>query len=155
EFSDIWKNPKIEKIGHNLKFDLTLLLEYGIEVSGPFFDTMLAHSLIEPDQRHGMDYLSETYLGYTPVSIESLIGPKKGAEPQKKMSEVPVEVLGEYAAEDADVTLQLAQAMRPELDRLGQHRVFYDIEAPLLPVLVRMEHAGVKIDVNTLKEFGN
>jgi len=143
-----------EKIGHNLKFDLRVLMAHGIEVPGPFFDTMLAHALVEPDQRHGMDYLSERYLGYTPVSITSLIGEKKGPVPQRSMSEVDVALLGEYAAEDADVTLQLSLKLRPELERLGLHRVFYDIEAPLLPVLARMEQAGVKVDVPTLYDFG-
>lgn len=144
----------IEKIGHNLKFDLNVLLAHGVEVSGPFFDTMLAHALIEPDQRHGMDYLSERYLGYTPISIKSLIGEKKGATPQLSMADVPVEQLAEYSAEDADVTFQLAEVMRPELEKLHQHRVFFDIEAPLLPVLSDMEHAGVKIDVAALHDFG-
>ena len=144
----------IEKIGHNLKFDLNVLLAHGLEVSGPFFDTMLAHALIEPEQRHGMDFLSETYLGYRPISIKSLIGEKKGATPQLSMADVPVEHLAEYSAEDADVTLQLADVMRPQLEKLHQHRVFYDIEAPLLPVLADMEHAGVKIDVAALNEFG-
>ncbi len=144
----------IEKIGHNLKFDLNVLLAHDVEVNGPFFDTMLAHALIEPDQRHGMDFLSETYLGYRPISIKSLIGEKKSATPQLSMADVPVEQLAEYSAEDADVTFQLAEVMRPHLEKLHQHRVFYDIEAPLLPVLADMEHAGVKIDVAALNEFG-
>ncbi|WP_038167150.1 DNA polymerase I [Verrucomicrobium sp. BvORR106] len=143
-----------EKIGHNLKFDLRVFLAHGVEVQGPFFDTMLAHALVEPDQRHGMDYLSERYLGYSPVSITSLIGEKKGATPQKSMAEVPLEPLAEYAAEDADVTLQLSQKLRPELERLGLNKVFFEIEAPLLPVLAHMEHEGVKVDVPTLEEFG-
>ncbi len=154
ELKPLLTSSKAEKIGHNLKFDLRVLLAHGIEVVGPFFDTMLAHSLIEPDQRHGMDYLSERYLGYTPISITSLIGEKKGPTPQKSMAEVPLEPLAEYAAEDADVTLQLASLLRPELEKQGQHKVFYEIEAPLLPVLVRMEHAGVKVDVPTLDEIG-
>jgi len=154
EVKPLFMTSKAEKIGHNLKFDLRVLMAHGIEVQGPFFDTMLAHALIEPEQRHGMDYLSERYLGYTPVSITALIGGEKGATPQRSMAEVALEPLAEYAAEDADVTLQLAQKLRPELEKLGQHRVFYEIEAPLLPVLARMEHAGVKIDVAALHEFG-
>ncbi|MFZ4763343.1 MAG: DNA polymerase I [Roseimicrobium sp.] len=143
-----------EKIGHNLKFDLRVLLAHGIEVRGPFFDTMLAHALVEPDQRHGMDYLSERYLGYTPISITTLIGEKKAGTPQCSMAEVAIEPLAEYSAEDADVTLQLAHILRAELEKHGQHKVFYDIEAPLLPVLARMEHEGVKVDVAALGEIG-
>lgn len=154
EVKSFLTTSKAEKIGHNLKFDLRVFLAHGIEVTGPFFDTMLAHALVEPDQRHGMDYLSERYLGYSPVSITSLIGEKKGATPQKSMAEVPLEPLAEYAAEDADVTLQLSQKLRPELERLGLMKVFYEIEAPLLPVLAHMEHEGVKVDVPTLEEFG-
>lgn len=154
ELKPLFTTSTAEKVGHNLKFDLRVLLAHGIEVRGPFFDTMLAHALIEPDQRHGMDYLSERYLGYTPISITSLIGEKRGATPQKSMAEVPLDTLVEYAAEDADVTLQLAQRMRPELQSHGQLKVFYEIEAPLLPVLARMEHAGVKVDVDALGEIG-
>ena len=154
EVKPLFTTSIAEKVGHNLKFDFRVMMAHGIEVRGPFFDTMLAHALIEPEQRHGMDYLSERYLGYSPVSITTLIGEKKGATPQRSMAEAPLEPLAEYAAEDADVTLQLAQMLRPELEKLGQHRVFYDIEAPLLPVLARMEQAGVKVDVSALHDFG-
>ena len=154
ELRAFFASSKAEKIGHNLKFDLRVLMSHGIEVPGPFFDTMIAHALVEPDQRHGMDYLSERYLGYTPVSITSLIGEKKGPQPQRSMAEADLEPLAEYAAEDADVTLQLSLVLRPEVEKLGQHRVFYEVEAPLLPVLARMEQAGVKIDVAALREFG-
>lgn len=151
-----------EKVGHNLKFDLSILNAKGIEVSGPFFDTMLVHSLLEPEQRHGMDYMSEMYLAYTPVPITELIDAKPagsddlfdgGAKPTT-MAGVDLEKLKEYAAEDADVTWQLAELLRPQLDPKGQSDVFYDIESPLLPVLVRMEAQGVKIDVQALREFG-
>ncbi len=152
ELREFFAKSTAEKIGHNLKFDLRVLLAHGIEVQGPFFDTMLAHALIEPDQRHGMDYLSERYLGYVPVSIKSLIGEKKSE--QVSMATVDLEPLAEYAAEDADVTLQLANILRPELEKLGQHGIYYDLEAPLLPVLARMEQDGVKIDVAALHEFG-
>ena len=157
EFREVFMRPNIEKIGHNLKFDLSVLLAHGVEVAGPFFDTMLAHSLIEPDQRHGMDYCSETYLGYTPVPITSLIGEQKDLFGEASMAEVAAkdpEKVKEYAAEDADVTWQLGQLFRPMLDPRGQARVFTDIESPLLPVLVRMENFGVKIDVQALREFG-
>lgn len=154
ELKSFFTSNTAEKIGHNLKFDLRVLMLHGIEVPGPFFDTMLAHALVEPDQRHGMDYLSERYLGYTPVSITKLIGEKKGAQPQRSMAEVDLEPLAEYAAEDADVTFQLSLILRPELEKLGQHRVFYEVEAPLLPVLARMEQEGVKVDVATLHDFG-
>jgi DNA polymerase-1 len=159
EFREVLTCDGIEKIGHNLKFDLSVLLAHGIEVAGPYFDTMLAHSLIEPDQRHGMDYLSETYLSYTPVPITALINTEKEKDlfsPQS-MADVaaadPVKI-AEYAAEDADVTWQLAEKLRPLLPEHGAERVFYEIECPLLPVLTRMEHLGVKIDVSALFEFG-
>ena len=154
ELKAFFTSSTAEKIGHNLKFDLRVLMSHGIEVSGPFFDTMLAHALVEPDQRHGMDYLSERYLGYSPVSITKLIGEKKGTQPQRSMAEVDLEPLAEYAAEDADVTLQLSLILRPELEKLGQHRVFYEVEARLLPVLARMEQEGVKVDVAILQDFG-
>lgn len=163
EFRELFASS-VEKVGHNLKFDLAVLLRQGMEVSGPFFDTMLAHSLLEPDQRHGMDHLSEQYLAYTPVPISSLLGEEKPAVGQSDlfggpaapitMADVDVEKLKEYAAEDADVTWQLAETFRPQLEPKGQGDVFHDIEAPLLPVLVRMEHWGVKIDVQALREFG-
>ena len=152
-----------EKIGHNLKFDLAVLNAHGIDVAGPFFDTMLAHSLLEPDQRHGMDYMSEMYLAYTPVPITDLINTAKAAPMDdlfgapaapSSMADVDLEQLKEYAAEDADVTWQLADVLRPQLEPKGQSDVFYDIESPLLPVLVRMEAQGVKIDVQALREFG-
>ena len=162
EFRELFAGSA-EKIGHNLKFDLAVLLEHQMEVTGPFFDTMLAHSLLEPDQRHNMDTLSEQYLAYTPVPISALIG-EKSAQGQgdlfgtdtvpTSMADVDVEKLKEYAAEDADVTWQLAQIFQPQLEPKGQSEVFYDIESPLLPVLVRMEHWGVKIDVQALREFG-
>ncbi len=160
EFRAIFTRPgDIEKIGHNLKFDLSVLLAKGLEVTGPFFDTMIAHSLIEPDQRHGMDYLSETYLSYTPIPISALINTEKEKDlfaPQS-MADVAAahpQKIADYAAEDADVTWQLAEKLRPMLPKHGAERVFYDIECPLIPVLARMEHLGVKIDVAALHEFG-
>jgi DNA polymerase-1 len=163
EFKDLFANSA-EKVGHNLKFDLSILHAHGIEVNGPFFDTMLAHCLLEPDQRHNMDYMSETYLGYTPVSIDALINLSKTAVSDDlfavpstaptSMADVDLEKLKEYAAEDADVTWQLADILRPQLEPKGQGDVFYDIESPLVPVLMRMEAQGVKIDVQALREFG-
>jgi DNA polymerase-1 len=156
EFRDMLTREGTEKIGHNLKFDLSVLLAHGIEVRGPFFDTMLAHSLIDPDQRHGMDYLSETYLRYTPVPITSLIGTEKDdLFSQATMADVAAQdarKVADYAAEDADVTWQLAAKMRPELKE--QVYVFESIESPLLPVLTKMENFGVKIDVQALREYG-
>ncbi|MES2737708.1 MAG: DNA polymerase I [Verrucomicrobiota bacterium] len=148
----------IEKIGHNLKFDLSVMLAHGLEVVGPFFDTMLAHSLIEPDQRHGMDYLAESMLGYTPVPITALIGTEKNdlfsQATMADVAEADPQKITDYAAEDADVTWQLAEKLRPLLPQHGAERVFYEIECPLLPVLTRMEHRGVAIDVQALREFG-
>lgn len=148
----------IEKIGHNLKFDLSVMLAHGLEVTGPFFDTMLAHSLIEPDQRHGMDYLAESMLGYTPVPITALIGTEKNdlfsQTTMADVAETDPQKITDYAAEDADVTWQLAEKLRPLLPKHGAERVFYEIECPLLPVLTKMENEGVSIDVQALREFG-
>ncbi|MBL9115764.1 MAG: DNA polymerase I [Verrucomicrobiaceae bacterium] len=155
EFRQAFTRPGVEKVGHNLKFDLAVLRERGLVVEGPFFDTMLAHALVEPESRHGMDFLSELYLRYSPISIGTLIGEKKDG--QISMSVVArdnPQLLTDYAAEDADVTWQLSQLLRPELETKGQHDVFYEIEAPLLPVLVKMEAEGVAIDVQALREFG-
>lgn len=156
EFREVFTRPAIEKIGHNLKFDLAVLLAKGLEVEGSFFDTMLAHALIDPDQRHGMDYCSEVFLGYTPIPITALIGEQKDLFDESSMAAVAArdpEKVKEYAAEDADVTWQLADIFRPMLGARGQGRVFHEIEAPLLPVLTRMENWGVKIDVQALREF--
>jgi DNA polymerase-1 len=158
EFRDVLTREGIEKIGHNLKFDLSVLLAHGVKVAGPYFDTMLAHALIEPEQRHGMDFLSETYLRYTPVPITALIGVEKDdLFSQSTMADVAAEdarKVADYAAEDADVTWQLATKLRPEMAPHGQTRVFDTIESPLLPVLTSMENFGVKIDVQALREYG-
>ncbi|MDB6003481.1 MAG: polA, partial [Prosthecobacter sp.] len=156
EFRAVLTSEGVEKIGHNLKFDLSVLLAHGVEVRGPFFDSMLAHSLIDPDQRHGMDYLAESYLHYTPVPITSLIGTEKNdLFSQATLADVAAEdarKVADYAAEDADVTWQLAAKMRPELKE--QQYVFESVECPLLPVLTKMENFGVKIDVQALREYG-
>ncbi len=158
EFRAVLTREGIEKIGHNLKFDLSVLLAHGLAVTGPYFDTMLAHALIEPDQRHGMDFLSETYLHYTPVPITALIGTEKDdLFSQSTMADVAASdarKVADYAAEDADVTWQLAAKLRPEMAPHGQTRVFDTIESPLLPVLTKMENFGVKIDVQALREYG-
>lgn len=150
-FRPLLEDDRIEKVGHNLKFDLSVLKWHGIAVRGRLFDTMIAHSLIEPEMRHGMDYLSEVYLGYSPVPITQLIGDDN--EPQLNMSEVSAEKVAEYAAEDADVTWQLRDKLQPLLKERGQERVYYEIEAPLIPVLVDMEYEGIRVDAATLAEF--
>jgi DNA polymerase-1 len=156
EFHALLMQEGVEKIGHNLKFDLSVLLAHGVEVRGPYFDSMLAHSLIDPDQRHGMDYLAESYLHYTPVPITALIGTEKNdLFSQSTMADVAAEdarKVADYAAEDADVTWQLAAKMRLELKE--QQYVFDKVECPLLPVLTKMENYGVKIDVQALREYG-
>ena len=149
DFRAVLADERIAKTGHNLKFDLGILRWHGLEVRGVLFDTMLAHSLIEPDQRHGMDYLSEVYLGYTPVPITALIGEKK----TENMANVPLDQLAEYAAEDADVTWQLRAKLEPLLKERGLEKVFYEIESPLLPVIMDMEAEGIRIDSAALAEF--
>lgn len=139
------------KIAQNLKYDLQILKNYGIEVSEPYFDTMLAHYLIEPDKRHNMDELSRQYLKYDPVSIESLIG-KKG-KGQIKMSEVDIEEVKEYAAEDADITLQLSEVLKDLIKDQNATDVFEKVEIPLVPVLADMEREGVKVDADFLKQY--
>jgi DNA polymerase-1 len=151
EFRTVLESDRIEKVGHNLKFDLSVLKWHGVSVAGELFDTMVAHSLIEPEMRHGMDYLSEVYLGYTPVPITRLIGDAKAA--QLNMADVPVAKAAEYSAEDADVTWQLRAALEPLLKQRGQERVFYEIESPLIPVLVDMEFEGIRVDAAALADF--
>ncbi|MAZ72937.1 MAG: DNA polymerase I [Flavobacteriaceae bacterium] len=139
----------IEKIGQNLKYDLKVLHKYNISVQGKLFDTMLAHYLINPDMRHNMDVLAETYLNYTPVSITELIG-KKGKN-QKSMRDVPIEEQTEYAVEDADITLQLKEHFEKELGEANTQKLFDDIEVPLLRVLANMELEGINLDEEFLK----
>ena len=134
----------IEKIGQNLKYDIKVLNKYKVSIKGKCFDTMLAHYLINPDMRHNMDLLAETYLNYTPISITELIG-KKGKN-QLSMRDVPLEQQTEYAVEDADITFQLAQHFRPELKEANTEELFNDIEIPLLHVLADMEQEGIKLD---------
>lgn len=151
EFRPLFENESIRKIGHNLKYDITLLKWNGIETRGELFDTMLAHSMKEPEMRHGLDYLSELYLAYRPIPTSDLIG-KRGAD-QKNMSEVPVEQVAEYAAEDADITLQVARSIEPDIETQGVATVCYDVECPLIPVLVDMEHEGIRLDTDALEKY--
>jgi DNA polymerase-1 len=145
----VFENPDTLKIGQNMKFDIQVLANYGIEVRGPLFDTMIAHYLLEPDMRHNMNLLSETYLGYSPVHIESLIGEKGNS--QKNMRSVPVEKLKEYAVEDADVTLQLKNVFEPRIKTEGLGDLAHDIEMPLISVLAKMERNGVILNLEDLK----
>jgi len=151
KFKPFFENEAIEKIGQNIKYDLKILSHYGIEIQGKLFDTMIAHYLINPDMRHNMDVLSETYLKYSPKSIEDLIG-KKGKN-QKSMRDVSLEEIKEYAAEDADITYQLKQNFSPILDKAETKNLFDAIEIPLIPVLAAMELEGINLDVPFLKEM--
>jgi DNA polymerase-1 len=145
----VFEDPGVRKIGQNMKFDIQVLANYSIEVKGSLFDTMIAHYLLEPDMRHNMNLLSETYLSYSPVHIESLIG-EKGVN-QKNMRSVPVEQIKEYAVEDADVTYQLKEVFQPRLKSEGLSDLADDIEMPLIRVLADMERAGVRLNQEDLK----
>jgi DNA polymerase-1 len=145
----IFENPATIKIGQNMKYDIQVLMNYGIDVKGPLFDTMIAHYLLEPDMRHNMNLLSESYLGYSPVHIESLIGEK--GNNQKNMRSVPVDKLMEYAVEDADVTYQLKKIFQPRIINEGLGDLAADIEMPLISVLAAVERNGVKLDLEDLK----
>ncbi len=147
----VLENPEIEKIGHNLKFDYGVLLQCGIEVKGNLFDTMIVHTLVDPDQRHNMDFLAQSLLGYKPIPITSLIG-EKGKQ-QKSLEDVPLQTVSDYAAEDADITFQLRSALSPRLPETGQERVYYEVEAPLISVLAKMEATGIRINPEALQTF--
>ncbi|MBJ6144084.1 DNA polymerase I [Hymenobacter sp. BT559] len=151
EFCPFFENEQILKIGQNIKYDLLILKNYNVRVSGPFFDTMLAHYLIEPDMRHNMDVLAETYLHYSPVPITDLIGPK--GKNQKTMADLEPARVKDYACEDADVTLQLRHVFEPMLKDLGLLGLLNDVENPLVPVLADIEHAGVRIDSGAMNEY--
>ncbi len=151
EFREVFENENIEKIGQNIKYDMSVLKWYDIEIKGKLFDTMIAHYLIQPDMRHNMNLLSETYLNYSPVSIETLIG-KKGKN-QLSMRNVEIEKISEYAAEDADVTIQLYDKFLPMLKETSTQKLFEEVEIPLVPVLADMETEGMKIDASVLKEL--
>lgn len=149
-FKPLYENGEIMKVGQNMKYDIEVLANYGIEVKGKMFDTMIAHYLIQPELKHNMDYMAEIYLGYQTIHIEELIGPK--GRNQRNMRDLTPEQVYEYAAEDADITLQLKNKLEPELKKYGAEELFYNIEMPLMPVLAEMEMNGVRIDTNSLKE---
>jgi len=151
EFKSVLENPAIGKIGQNIKFDILTLKWYDIQVQGELFDTMMAHYVIDPDTRHGMDVLSENYLNYKPVSITELIGAK--GKNQGSMRDVEIEKIKEYAAEDADITLQLKHIFAPKIKEVESEKLIHEIENPLIYVLADMEYEGVLIDHETLKEF--
>ncbi|WP_373514448.1 DNA polymerase I [Persicitalea sp.] len=150
-FRPLFESEKITKIGQNLKYDMLVLLNYDLELRGPLADTMLAHYLLEPEQRHGMDRLAMNYLNYEPVAIEALIG-KKGKN-QGTMRDVPIEEVTEYAGEDADITLQLHQLLLPELDEKAAAKLFTGVEMPLVRVLTAMESEGVRVDMDALSKM--
>ncbi len=151
EFKPVLENEAINKVGQNIKYDILVLKWYGIEVKGQLFDTMMAHYILDPDTRHSMDILSENYLGYKPVSITELIGPK--GKNQLTMRDVDVEKVKEYAGEDADVTLQLKQVFEGKLQAVEAEKLINEIEHPLIYVLADVEFEGVKLDEQTLKDF--
>lgn len=151
ELRPVFEDESIRKVGHNLKYDVTLLKWHGIETRGELFDTMLAHSMKEPEMKHGLDYLSELYLAYKPIPTSALIG-ERGDE-QKNMSEVPIEQVAEYAAEDADITLQVATVIEPDIEKQGVSSVCYEVECPLIPVLVDMEFEGIRLDTAALEKI--
>ena len=151
EFKTIFENERIEKIGQNIKYDILVLKWYGIDVRGPLFDTMVAHYLLEPEKRHKLEFLSEEYLNYSMIPIETLIG-KKGVK-QLNMRTVDVDKLGKYAAEDADITFQLKGHLKPALEDIKVLELYKTIEEPLIHVLASMEYEGVHVDSNFLKEY--
>jgi DNA polymerase I len=151
QFKAVFENQETTKVAQNLKYDALILRHYGVEVKGYYFDTMIAHYLLEPELRHNMNYLSETYLKYQPVSIESILG-KKGKK-QKNMRDIAPSDVVDYAAEDADVTLQLKEYLAPKLEEEGFQKLYDEIEAPLVRALVNIEHEGIKVDVDFLKAY--
>lgn len=151
QFKGLFENENIEKIGQNIKYDILILSWYDIQVKGPLFDTMIAHYLLDADTRHGMDVLAENYLGYTPMPITNLIGPK--GKKQKNMRDVPIELISQYAAEDADITLKLSEVFKPQLMEYEAFELANKVEFPLVYVLAQMEREGVFIDVPFLQEY--
>ena len=149
-FRPVYENPKILKIGQNLKYDLEVLARYGIELKGPMFDTMIAHYLLQPELRHNMDYMAETLLNYQTIHIDQLIGAK--GRGQRSMRDLQPSQVYEYACEDADITLRLKNVLEPRLKEAGVEELFRDIEMPLMPVLAEMEMNGVCLDTKALSE---
>jgi DNA polymerase-1 len=151
KFVPFFSHENIEKVGQNIKYDIKMLAKYGIQVSQPYFDTMIAHYLINPDMRHNMDVLAETYLQYAPKSIETLIG-KKGKN-QKSMRDIAIEEVKEYAVEDADITLQLYHIFKEKLQKTATEKLFQTLEVPLIQVLASMELEGINLDIDFLKSL--
>jgi len=149
-FKPLYEDPKILKVGQNLKYDLEVLRNYNVQLQGPMWDTMIAHYLIQPELRHNMDFMAEVYLKYKTIHIDELIGPK--GKNQRSMRDLSPTLVYEYAAEDADVTLRLKNKLEPELKKFECEKLFYDIEMPLMPVLAEMEMNGVCLDVTSLQE---
>jgi len=152
-YQPFFSNSKIIKIAHNIKFDAAILKSNNISIEGPLFDTMIAHYLLQPEQRHSMDFLAGNYLSYKPISIESLIG-KKGKN-QKSLTDIPLDLLKDYAAEDADITFQLYTVFKPLLKEAKIEDLFYEIEMPLAMVLMEMEHEGIQLNTETLSVFSD
>lgn len=149
-FKPLYESTEILKIGQNIKYDMEVLMNYGVRLSAPMFDTMIAHYVLQPEQKHNMDILAETLLNYQTVHIDELIGPKgKG---QKSMRDLSPASVCDYAAEDADITLRLYNVLKPRLKEAGVEQLFYDIEMPLVPVLADMETTGVRLDTEALAE---
>jgi DNA polymerase I len=151
EFKDVLENPNIAKIGQNIKYDILVMKNYGVEVNGPIFDTMLAHYLLEPEMRHNMDVLAETYLNYSPIPITDLIGPK--GKNQITMADLQPEQVKDYACEDADITLRLKHYFEPLLREQGLMKLFTEVENPLVQVLAGIEKEGISIDANALADI--
>ena len=149
-FKTVYENPKILKVGQNLKYDLEVLRNYNIQLQGPMWDTMIAHYLIQPELRHNMDYMAEIYLNYKTIHIDELIGPK--GKNQRSMRDLSPTLVYEDACEDADITQRLKNKLEPELKKFECEKLFYDIEMPLMPVLAEMEMNGVCLDTESLKE---
>ena len=149
-FKPLYEDPKILKVGQNLKYDLEVLRNYNIRLQGPMWDTMIAHYLIQPELRHNMDFMAEAYLGYKTIHIDELIGPR--GKNQRSMRDLSPTLVYEYACEDADITLQLKEKLEPELKRLDCEKLFYEIEMPLMPVLAEMEMNGVLLDTESLRQ---
>ncbi len=150
-FTVIFEDESKELIAHNAKYDIKVLMNYGVQIKAKIWDTMVAHYLIQPESKHSMDYLSELYLNYKPISIETLIG-KKGKN-QKSMGDLPAEEVYEYACEDADITLQLKEIFHPEIEKEHLKNLFYNIEVPLIQVLAKMEVAGINLDTEFLNQY--
>jgi DNA polymerase I len=153
KFDPLFSNPNITWIGHNIKYDMLMLSWYGVSLAGPVYDTMLAHYLVEPEGKRSMDVLSEKFLGYQPISIETLIGEKVRGKSQGSMRDAEIDKIKDYAAEDADITFQLKQVLQPMVLQEKVNDVLTNIENKLVPVLVAMEKEGIAIDVQFLENY--